>query len=272
MSIQTSSVATLKQGKHLLDLFDQASVDEVQNLIGNGDLLKLMLRANLSKVDRKAFINLLFPPVQIPSGLLTPVDRLVERFMTRSELRKWGFTDKDASTLATRLEGHDHVSPLLPISIGAWLGRDIRYNWNEALAWVLDTAHGLGLKPQNYIGSAALDFYPGSEIHGRRKLSVIGLDFQTFRDSRNGAVPSTFLLQRERWPSLEVPFFLGLNPNYMQAMDGGDTPFLMSLGLVIESDGVPRFSRKERKFYADYDWAVGRWRLSAIVAFRELRS
>ena len=272
MSTQTSPASTLKQGRHLLETLENASVDELQNLISNGDLLKLMMVADLSKVNRKLFGELVIPPPAIPAGLLTPVSQLVERFMARNELRKWGFGDKDAATIQKRLEGHNHAGAQLPVSFSAWLGKDLRYNWQEMLAWLFDTARELGLNPQDYIGNAALGFYPGSEIRGRRKLSVVGLDFQSFLDQRNGIVPNNARPKRSIWPSLEVPLFLNLNPGYMKAMDGGDTPFLMAAGLVLVSDYVPHFGRRGRRVYADYYWDDYRWHGTAVVAFRELQN
>lgn len=213
------------------------------------------------------------PPIRLPEGLLTPVGELVDRFMARSELRKWGFTSKDADKLHHQLAGHNHAGVLMPVGVSTWLGKNLRYNWSEALAWMFDTARELGLSPQDYIGDATLEFYQDSEIRGRRKLEAVGLDFMTFRDRQAGIVPRDVRAthQGRRWPSLEVPYFLALNPGYMKAMDGGDIPFLIASGLVVRSAYVPYFDRFERKFYAGDDWADNRWYDTAMVDFRELQ-
>ena len=59
--MSTPAVATLSQGQKLLDLVKGATSQEIQNLLANGDLAKIMLKTDLSKVDRSAFRALLMP-------------------------------------------------------------------------------------------------------------------------------------------------------------------------------------------------------------------
>lgn len=51
--------ASLAQGKQLLELFSGATTEQIQQFIEAGDLLKMMLAADLSQVDRLNFAELL---------------------------------------------------------------------------------------------------------------------------------------------------------------------------------------------------------------------
>lgn len=51
--------ATFGQAEHLLDFFKKCTKDQLKNFFDNGDLVKLMLDADLSRVDRAAFAALL---------------------------------------------------------------------------------------------------------------------------------------------------------------------------------------------------------------------
>ena len=69
-----STPATLAQGQKLLALLSEAgaTVEQVQTLLANGDLVRVMLLADLARVDREAFETLLVP--QPVSTDWTPVD------------------------------------------------------------------------------------------------------------------------------------------------------------------------------------------------------
>jgi hypothetical protein len=58
----TSTPASLDQGKKLLDLVQKCTTEQLQNILTNGDLVKLMFDAPLKDVDRTAFSALLTPP------------------------------------------------------------------------------------------------------------------------------------------------------------------------------------------------------------------
>lgn len=93
--------ATLKQTRKLLNLFgDDPSTEEVQNILGNGDLIVKMLGTDLSKVDRKAFEALLNPVVPFdgsyPSWYVSPQQQLANVTRWNRE-RNWGFIPDDFS-------------------------------------------------------------------------------------------------------------------------------------------------------------------------------
>lgn len=265
------SVATMGQATEITGKLRDVSRDRVQRLIDGWDLVVKLMDVDPDSIDRLAFDALLNPSAQLPAGLLTPVDQLVARFMARNELRNWGFTDNDAESLRQQLQGHDHAGPLLPLSLSIWLG-SLERTWAEALLWALDTAREVGLTADNYLANVKPEFYKGSEFRGRkRQLDVVGLDFQTFYDPVNGIAPDRIRPQRERWPSLEVLYFLALNPGYLKAMDGNKLPWLMAPGLVVHGVNVPFFYRYGRGFFANSSWSYASLALTAVVAFRELQ-
>jgi hypothetical protein len=83
--------ASFTQAAKLISNLGKPSADEIQNLISATDLLKMMMRANLQKVDRSAFRALLVAPVlydKSPEELLAMVKKL------NADLG-WGFDDQD---------------------------------------------------------------------------------------------------------------------------------------------------------------------------------
>lgn len=258
----------MKQTRKLLGLFgDDPTVEQVQNILGNGDLFKQLLETDLTKVDRELFAAALRPPVPQPS--YTPVADYVDRIMARNELRDWGFTAKHADALRQQLEGLDHAGPLAPVGVRIWRGRDLAYNWAESIAWLQDEVKAQGLEYYKYFDSVPT-FSPGSEIKGKHSLTAVGLDFSLW-DPKDGLVPNEVRPQQPCWPSLEVPDLLCLNPQLIHIMDGENFPFLMATGLVVVSDDVPNFSRCERGFYVFYYWADDAWYPAAMVRSRELQ-
>lgn len=261
----------MAQGKQLLELFSGATTDQVQNFVQAGDLLQMMSRADLARVDRQAFAALLNPPAQISANPLTAVDEYVERIMARSELRGWGFTCEHADQLRDQLADRDHAGPLTPVGVTIWREGDLAHNWAESLAWWSDEMKAIGLKPVDYLSSLKPKLYHNRESSLRPILSACGLDFQTFWDSEGGIVPRDVRSAHpmRKWPATEVIDFLALNPHYAALMDGESIPFLMAAGLVVDSDYVPYFGRHDRGVYALYRWDGGRWHGTAMVAFRE---
>src|SRR5579864_4511838 len=87
MSSETSLESTAKQARHIVDIIDDRSREEVQKLIRNGDLLKLMMLADLDRVDRQAFEVLLNPPVSTVvrfdryNQFLMPLGRQLDRLL-----------------------------------------------------------------------------------------------------------------------------------------------------------------------------------------------
>ena len=196
----------------------------------------------------------LSPPRATLSGDLvfdrfTPVNQYADRILARSKLRGWGFDgergDPTMRLAMNRVDLREHAGPLEPTGVMLWLGRDLAYNWAEALAWLKDEleAANLDLTWYNYLENAAIAFYEGSEQEGNPNAGLVGLDFHTFWDRQNGVVPREVRPKRPNWPGLEVVWFLALNPQYCARMDGGTIPFLTAPGLVADSELPPGRAR-----------------------------
>lgn len=196
----------------------------------------------------------------------TPVEQYQEKIRARAELRGWKIPEDQLVTIGQATDYH--TGPLEPTSIKLWLGGDLAYNVAEALAWLKDEleAAGIDLEWYNYLEGVSLSWFPGSEMSGGPSLAITKLDFQTFWDRTNGVVPNEVRPKRPYWPGLEVIWFLALNPQYCELMDGETIPFLLAPGLVVDSGLVPSFRRNGRLFYADSDWADCRWLNTAMVA------
>jgi hypothetical protein len=257
--------ASLDQGKKVLDLFQKATTEEIQNFLSNGDLVKAMIVADLSKVDRSAFATLLAPA---PKSInWTPVNEYAEKIAARSKLRGWGLTKAQIDSFAATLK--DHAGPLLPTGISLWLGRNLQYNWDEAMAWLNDEVSARNEKFKPYFDASRLSFYPGSEQSGKRKLTAVGLDIDVLWDRTNGFSPKGTRPHRATWPGLEVAWLLALNPQVYLGIDYETIPAFWAPGLVVGSDSVPYFSHgTDEAFIGDY-WDVYQWCVSSVVSFRE---
>lgn len=264
-----STFASLDQGKQLLGLFQQATVGEIQNFLSNEDLVEAMITADLSKVDRSAFAALLAPA---PKSInWTPVSEYAEKIAARSKLRGWGLTMAQIDTFAATLK--DHAGPLLPTGISLWLGRDLQYNWDEAIAWLNDEVTARNEKFQPYFYASQLSFYPGSGQSGKRKLTAVGLDIDTFWDRTNGLNLKETRPHRATWPGLEVAWLLALNPQACLEIDRKTIPAFCAPGLVVDSGSVPCFDYDAPSFpdgaFVFGSWGIGRKNNASLVSFRE---
>ena len=267
MSNQTPKPASFEQASRLLEFFKEAkpTSEQLQRFFGAGDLVKQMLNCpDLSKVDRSVFSRLFVPKLTLP---WTPASELIDRIMKRSEKRNWGFTTADADKLARTM--HDHFGDLYPTSVRLWLGKTLKFNWSELMLWIKDEVEALGYEFKEYFDVSRLSFFPGSEMSGKRSLDVVDLDLETFRNPDNGIVVRDERPKRKKWPGLEVAVLLALNPQIYIMMDGKVVPYMLSAGLVVDSDYLPLFYRLDRKVYVHDRWDDDRWYGSAVVAFRE---
>ena len=259
-----STPVSVKQVNKLLELLGDPSGEKFQYLLANGDLLKPMIDADLTKVDRSAF-GVVLTPAFAPVAW-TPVDEYAERIMARSKLRGWGLTKTQIDAFAASLV--DHVDPLQPTGISLWLGRDLQYNWDEAMAWMEDEVTARNDKFRTYFASRQVSFYPGSEQSGKRKLTVALLDVATYWNPTNGVVPDEVRTKEAKLPGLEVAWLLALSPQVYQAIDYKTIPGFIATGLVVVSARVPHFGHdSDEVFVYDY-WADNRWNDYTVVAFR----
>lgn len=198
-----------------------------------------------------------------PTPNFTPISEYPELIWARSEERGWGFTHQQIEQLRVELT---HATG--PVGVTIWRGRDLAYNWAESLAWLQNSVEAAGLEYHRYFDDTP-SFYPGSELQGSESyLAVAKLDFSRW-DLKNGLVPTEVRKQQPRWPSLEVPDWLALNPAYALQMDGEKIPFLMAPGFVVGSGHAPSFHRRGREFDVYCHWAGSEWYHTACVGFRD---
>lgn len=264
-----STPASLKQGQKLLEFFAQAgaSREQVQNLLGNGDLLQSMLAADLSRVDRTAFAALLAPPV--PSIDWTPVSQYADKLCDWNERFQLGLASGQIDSLAAELP--DHAGPHQPTGITLYLGEVLKPDYEVAMKILRCEVEKLDVRFSEYFDASRLSCFSGSESPKSKNpsLGVALLDIGTFWDSENGVVPREVRRQRSSWPGLEVIWLLALNPQVFLAMDGKTIPFMWAAGLVVDSDRLPCFGRRSVGAYVYAYWDVRRWAPGSVVAFRE---
>jgi len=144
--------ASMAQGKQVLDLLSSATQEEVQNLIQNGDLVKRMMQADLSKVDRQAFAAFLTPPPRTESDLFVPVGAAFHRFAERARVREW-FSEVEIMQLHEELTERnlwDFESTLAgAFSFDIWLG-DLQRTIDELVLWAKDVNLGFSHWPDFY--------------------------------------------------------------------------------------------------------------------------
>ena len=94
-----SDRASLRQVKQLLEVLTDATVEDLQQFIKAGDLLKLMMGADLSKVDREAFRQLLVGMETLRNDLLcgyyNPAEVQLEQFREWNGKFGLGFSEED---------------------------------------------------------------------------------------------------------------------------------------------------------------------------------
>ncbi len=237
-------------------LGEDISEEVLQNLLENQDLVKKMLLSNLSEVDRRLFNGIFDPDVSKRFTLtlsrtkhsdfyrnirFTPVHEYVERIMARSELRGWGFTGKHADELRKQLTGLDHSNALSPIGVQIWRGNDLEYNWTEAVAWLIDEAKSFAC--ENVVQPWLLRkpcFLPGSEITGDQALIAVQIDLHLW-SYLDGMLWNIEKDCQSRWPSIEIPDTLALNPHIIQLMDGYNYPMWMVPGIHFQGGDTAHF-------------------------------
>jgi len=124
--------ASLAQGKQLLELFAGATTDEVQRLIAAGDLLKLMMQVDLSRIDREAFAALLISP---PPALFCTPQEVLGRFLIYQGENDWPFGLDILSQLRETMPTN-HVSDLNKVlALDVWLG-DLPTTFEALAGWI----------------------------------------------------------------------------------------------------------------------------------------
>lgn len=261
-----STPASVHQAsKFVRDALGDPDSDRMQYLLANSALFKELAQADFSKIDRAAFTASLTPT---PAPIAwRPVGEYADKIGEWNKLRGWGLTKTHITTFARTLV--DHLDPLHPTGISLWLGRDLPYNWDEAMACLKVEVEKLGEKFVPYVGAKRVSFFPGSERIGVRKLTPALLDLATYWSPTDGVVTNEVRKIEERLPGLEVAWLLALNPQVYVAIDYETTPGLMAAGLVVDSGGVPDFGHGSGGAFVIDGWSVFRWVGSSVVRFRE---
>jgi len=260
-----STPVSVPQINKLLELLGNPSGEKFQYLLANGDLLKPMANADLSRVDRSAF-GAMLTPTTAPIAW-RPVNEYVVKILRWNTLRNWGLTKPEITAFVNSLV--DHLDFLHPTGISLWLGRDLPFNWEEAMACLMLEVVLLGEKFKPYFESTQLSFFPGSEQSGGPSLGVALLDLQTYWNPTDGEFPDKVRGIEKRLPGLEVAWLLALNPELYLAIDYGVIPGLIAAGLVVESDSAPFFERGSDEAYVYAYRASYGWDNRSVVRFRE---
>ena len=180
-----STPATLAQGQKLLALLSEAGVttEQVQTLLGNGDLLRLMLTADLPKVDRNQFKALLVPPA-VPIDW-TPVNQYVDKLHDWNARFKLGLTKRQIDALVTKLPVHAGL--LQPTSVTLTTGKGLQHDWSLAMQILEYELHQIGVALTAYVDGSRLTYYAGCEAASdQRRLAPALLDLERFWDKQNG--------------------------------------------------------------------------------------
>ncbi len=154
------SAPTFKQARRVVDFFDEvkATNEELQNWLGAGDLQKMMLKADLTRVDRQAFHALLNPP-PVPIKWGSAIDYV-------TKIRDWnqrfylGLSDQQIDELFSVLPAH--ASPLQPTGISLTLGRGLRYDWEVVMKILEYEIEKLNVRFNPYVDALHVSYFPGS--------------------------------------------------------------------------------------------------------------
>ncbi len=261
-----STPASVHQAsKFFKDALGDPDSDQMQYLLANSKFFKELARADFSRIDFNAFTKSLTPALAPIAW--RPISRYAAKIEEWNKMRGWGLTKAQITAFAATLV--DHLDPLHPTGISLWLGRDLPFNWEEAMACLKLEVEALGEKFKPYFESNRISFFPGSEQSGKRKLTVALLDLQTYWNPTDGVVPNEVRKIEKRLPGLEVAWLLALNPEVYLAIDYKTIPGLVATGLVVDSDGVPFFVRDSDEAYVDDYWADNHWNDYSVVRFRE---
>lgn len=266
-----STPASFGQAQKLLDSLKGITSEEVQNLVRNIGLIRVMASCDLARVDRAEFEAFLNPPPATTTPIAwRPVSEYADKIAEWNKLRGWGLTKAQIAAFAANLVDHDHLDPLHPTGISLWLGHDLPYNCEEVMACLRHEVEALGEKFKQPINSSRVSFLSGSEQTGGSNLTVALLDLATYWTPIDGVVPNEIRKIEKRLPGLEVAWLLALNPQVYLAIDYYETiPGLIAAGLVVDSDLVPCFGSSLDETFVESYWAGWHWHGCSVVAFRE---
>lgn len=198
---------------------------------------------------------------------MTKVSDYHDLIVARAQLRGWELPTEQLDALKARLKNLDHAEgphpetitgPFHPIGITMWLGHDLKFNYEEAVAWLKDEAEARGLKFEDWIMNSpgiilgkgrlygSIAFYPGSEQSGEPSISACRLDRRSFQ-TRAETTPQRIRDTNPsvRWPGLEVFWLACLNFDFFLSSDSAyGVNSLRVLGLDVAPNCLPKLGRR----------------------------
>jgi len=261
-----STPVSVSQITKLLEVLGNPSREEFQYLLANGDLLKAMVGANLHVVDRSAFKAALRSPV-VPSW--RPVSEYAEKISEWNTLRNWGLSETQIATFSDTLV--DHHDTLNPTGISLWLGRNLQFNWEEAMFCIKHEIEAIGMKSNIYIDAKDVSFLPGSEQTGEPELTVALLDLESYGDPTDSISAGEVREIEGRLPGLEVAWLLVLNPRMFVSINYDTILGFVAAGLLVGAgERTVDFSYgSEGAIYIDNGWVDSPNKSRTIVRFRK---
>ncbi len=259
--------ASLAQGKQLLELFAGATTDEVQRLIAAGDLLKLMMQVDLSRIDREAFAALLISP---PPALFCTPQEVLGRFLIYQGENDWPFGLDILSQLRETMPTN-HVSDLNKVlALDVWLG-DLPTTFEALAGWIEyeQRQAGNGFWRWGELRSDAkyLCLLDPKRYGKLPSVKWVELDMLANWDKRNGTQPRD-VRDPKTSAGRQVMTAFAIHPAYPPAIDYETIPGAWMAGLQANIPGseawalVPilRWYGHDRKVYLRADWDDYRYR------------
>lgn len=234
----SASDATLKQAKRVLELFDEinATADQVQQLLGSGDLLKQMMQFDLHRVDRDAFARLLESSVEgiVPDWYVNPQQQRANVWRWNKE-RGWGLTETDFPAIPDGLLPRGPLEvPVLAVYLPD-SGQTPGYLRTAAELWDIAT----GSQPDSRRGKdiqffeSHLRLLEGTERAHEPGIRWVMLDLGAHRDDKDAAAPSD--VRDKDSAHAEVLAAAAHFPEWVRDMMSGAAPFVWLPGYRVNT-------------------------------------
>lgn len=226
------SSASLKQGKQLLELFSGSSSRQVQGFIEAGDLVKAMLAADLSQIDRAAFEQLMTASSQLVHGLYVPPEIQIEQFRLWNSEFGLGFGPTDINAITGDIPVFPENDPFKPLT----------------LTWTLDTlARTLKVKA-DILATVVKAYYVNPILFEEDAVRLTPTkkgDIPVFPErqlswsvdnlvANKGKAPRD--CTEQRLSGVELLDIATQHPKTLQAQNGTDMPYWNLGGIQVDPD------------------------------------
>ncbi|MGB4761936.1 MAG: hypothetical protein WBP12_01100 [Candidatus Saccharimonas sp.] len=182
-----------------------------------------------------------------PEDILTPTSEYSDRILRRSAERGWGLSYIVANILSAQLR--DHRAVLQPMGVQISLGKGWKYDYYEAITWLRAELSLIELPLRVFPNMDGAQPHTSSGVADTQGPAAfpVRLDFGRYWAPGAGQMPEYVCADAtiERWPGLEVIWFLALNPQYLLAMDNERYPYLWVPGMRMgpRGAGMPSITR-----------------------------